>query len=260
MIIAGSSLLYSRLSFPRACQNLSELGFTAVDIAVIEGWAHFDPSAVGNHIEATANEITNACEDAGVQPVAFNAGTDTDTVGMEIEQIRSLAALAEEIGIEVITLQGGRSEDDIETDFDRFRHLVEAIDSFDVTLTVETHWGTHLEDPSIAAKYPENVPGLYLTIDPGHFAIGPHWDDGYGMLLEDVAHVHLRQAGDGWENVQVSPNDGKIDFEELLTGLEKTGYEDVVSVEYIDSLDGVDAEDAEVWATRMREVIEATLD
>lgn len=260
MIVAGSSLLYTQQSLPKAVENLANLGFTAVDIGAIEGWAHIDPSTLGDDIAETAEHIETACEAAGVRPVAFNAGMNTDSVDTECTYLRHLATVAERLDIDVITLQGGSPDSDLEADFGRFRDLTESIGSFDVQLTVETHWGTHLEDPAVAATYPKEVPGLGLTLDPGHFAIGPHWDDGFANLLEDVVHVHARQAGDGWENVQRPPDGGKIDFESLLVDLEAVGYDGAVTVEYIDSLDGVAATDAVTWAKQMRELLASQLE
>jgi hypothetical protein len=143
-------------------------------------------------------------------------------------------------------------------DLDRFRTLVDVAGDRDVTLTVETHWGTHTEDPAVAAEYAASVPGLGYTLDPGHFVVGDHsLDRAMADLLADVAHVHLRQAGAGWAEIQLPVDEGRIDVASVVESLRDSGYDRALTVEYIDSLDGVDSDAAERQADAFRIALEA---
>jgi sugar phosphate isomerase/epimerase len=252
MIVAGSTLLYTRFPLDEACQRLADLGFEAVDIGAIEGWAHLDPSDIVGDVDATVERLESICADAGVRPVAFNANCDA-TGETEVDRVRALAETADALAIPIITLPGGDLETPLGDDHERFERLVAATASFDVALTVEVHRNTHLEDPAVATTYGE-IDGLGLTLDPGHLAVGPHWESpGYEPLLESVRHVHARQAGADWSAIQAPPDEGRIDFETLLEDVRGVGDDGTVSVEYIDDLDGVDPEAAERHAAAMRE-------
>lgn len=256
MRVAGSSLLYSRLPFAEACRRLSDLGFDAVDVGVQEGWAHVDPSALVGSLESTAAEIESACDAADLEPVALNANAGDVDLATEVDRVGAVVALAVELDVPVVTLPAAAAEEPLTEDLDRFRALVETTAGTDVTLTVETHWDTLTEAPPTAAKYADNVPGLGYTLDPGHFVVGvDEHDEPWVDLLESVAHVHLRQAGTGWGEIQVPVDDGDIDVAAFVRSLREAGYDETITVEYIDSLDGIDPDDAARQAARMRERI-----
>lgn len=253
MRVAGSSLLYSRLSFEDACRRLSDLGFDAVDVGVQEGWAHLDPSAVVGTVESTAAEIDDACRAAGLDPVALNANAGDVALETEVERVGAVVDLADELDVPVVTLPAASTDRPLAEDLDRFRTLVETAAGTDVTLTVETHWDTLTEDPDTAAAYAANVPELGYTLDPGHFVVGvDDHDEPWAELLADVAHVHLRQAGTGWDEIQLPVEEGDIDVEAFVRSLRDVGYDETITVEYIDSLDGVDPEDAARQADELR--------
>jgi len=255
MRVAGSTLTYSRLDLGEACRRLADAGFDAVDVGAHAGWAHVDPAALVGDVEATAERVRGRL--AGLDPAAINAGlsggNDADD---RREQVRALAALADALDAGVVTLPAGSAEGDREADVERVCGLVEAAAGHDATLTVETHRFQHTEDPAVALAYARRIDGLALTLDPGHFAAGPHWTpDCSDPLLDHVAHVHVRQAGDSWDRIQRPHDapDGRLDLPRLVERLRAAGYDGALAVEYIDSLDGVDAAAAAREAGRMRE-------
>jgi sugar phosphate isomerase/epimerase len=260
MHVAGSSLLYSRHDLPTACERLAALGFDAVDLGAFEGWAHVSPATLPGNVDTVAARVGDACDAAGLDPVALNADAGTDDPAAERRRVAALAALADRLDAPVITLQAGDPEGSVDADLDRFADLVAAVDDREATLAVETHYGTHAEDPATAARYAD-VPGLALTLDPSHFLAAGHAPDAYRRLLETgaVAHVHLRQSGRSWEAIQRPPDDGGLDVEQVVADLSEVGYAGALAVEYIDSLEGVDPDDAEAWAAATRERIEGLL-
>lgn len=253
MKIAGSTLLYSRLPLDEACRRVSELGFDAVDVGMQEGWAHIDPSEVVGAVGANHREVETVSAAADLAPVAINASAGDVDLDTEIERVEAIAAVAEKLDTNVITLPAASADSPIADDFDRFRALTRAVEDMNVTLTVETHWGTHTEDPGVAAEYVKAVPRLRYTLDPGHFYIGDHdIDPPYRDLLNKVDHVHIRQAGTGWEEIQMPVLEGDIDIETFVDDLSDAGYDGVITVEYIDALDGVDPLTAQRQASAMR--------
>ena len=76
----------------------------------------------------------------------------------------------------------------------------------------------------------DEVPGLRLLVDTGHVA---GWGEDPVELLDMAGHVQLRQARAG--AVQVHPDDdGDVDFDRVFAELDRTGYDGLVSVEYVD--------------------------
>lgn len=255
MRIAGSSLLYSRLSLEDACRRLGKLDFDAVDVAMQEGWAHVDPSTVATDVDAAVDRIEGACASAGTDPVALNVNVGDVPLDTEIDRIDAIVDLAEVLGVDVVTLPAASTESPLAEDLDRFRALVDVAADRDVMLTVETHWGTHTEDPAVATEYADAVPGLGYTLNPGHYVIRDEGEDPWAILLDDVEHVHLRQAGTGWAEIQQSVEDGRLDVESFVGMLQDSGYDGAVTVEYIDSLDGVDPAEAERQAGAFRDML-----
>lgn len=256
MRVAGSSLLYSRLSLDEACNQLSERGFDAVDVAMQEDWAHVDPSAAAADVDATADRIDVACQSAGLDPVAMNVDAGNVPLETELARVDAVVNVATTLGVEVVTLPAASTETVLSDDLDRFRTLVSVAKDRDVTLTVETHWGTHTEDPAVAAKYAAAVPGLGYTLDPGHYVIGTQAvNDPWSNLMDDVKHVHLRQAGIGWDEIQQPVRDGRLDIEAFVQVLCDTEYDRTITIEYIDSLDGVNPHEAERETKLLRDVL-----
>lgn len=254
MRVTGSTLVCSRLSFEEACRCLSELGFDAVDIGMQEGWAHVDPGEVVGAVDATVRRIDTACAAAGLDPVAINASAGEVTLDAEIERVEAVADVADRVGVEVMTLPAASTETALTDDLARFQALADAVADRDVTLTVETHWGTHTEDPAVAAKYADSVSGLGITLDPGHYVIGDHdVEPPYRDLLSHVEHAHLRQAGIGWAEIQLPVDAGRMDVGAVVDNLRDADYDGVVTVEYIDTLDGADPEAVQRHAAAMRE-------
>lgn len=258
MRIAGSSLLRSNESFATACRRLEALGFDAVDVGAMAGWAHVEPAAIAADRHAVAETIRSGCGAAGLDPVAFNASAGTDDPVEERDRLLALAELAADLDAAVITIQGRSTDAPLEDDIERCRQLASALADRDVTVAIETHWGTHLEDPAVASRYAA-IDGLGLTLDPSHYVIGGYGFDAYEPLLPAVEHVHLRQARDGWDEVQMPVDDGHVDVEGLLDALGEGGYDGIVSVEYIDSVGDVEPAWVEEQARGMRERIEAAL-
>jgi sugar phosphate isomerase/epimerase len=254
--VAGSTLLYSRLSLDEACRRLSDLGFDAVDIAMQEGWAHVDPGETVDAVDTIVGHIETACDAAAVAPVAINASAGDVDLDTELARVVAVVEVANALDVNVVTLPAAPTAAPLTDDIDRFRVFHDAVEDSDIVLTVETHWGTHTEDPAVAAEYAAAVPGVGYTLDPGHLVIGDHdADPPYRDLLADVEHVHIRQAGSGWEEIQRPVEDGRIDIGAFVNDLRDVGYDGAITVEYIDALDGVDPQAAQRQAISMRELL-----
>lgn len=109
--------------------------------------------------------------------------------------------------------------------------MVEAARGSDVTLAVEPHVQSWLESPGMTRDLVEALPGLKLTLDPGHFACLGHSQDAIETLCPHVAHVHLRQARPGV--LQCALDDGTLNFPAFIGALGDAGYRGWLSIEYL---------------------------
>ena len=118
----------------------------------------------------------------------------------------------------------------------RLRDLLPVALGRGVQLTVETHVGRLTEVPEVAVRLCREAEGVGLTLDPSHFHAGPNQGADFTAVFPYVRHVHLRDAGTRWEEIQVPAGSGEVDFDALVRGLHGAGYEGKFAIEYIDSI------------------------
>lgn len=236
--LAASTLCASRRPLPEALDVLRELGFHAVDLPLHQGWAHVDPSRVADDPAGVAAELTDLLGDLRV--VALNAGTGT-VDAEELRRVEALLGLASDLGAGVLTLPAAALDGPgVPADIRRVRRFVERAADHGVRLTLETHRFTTWEDPRTVARYLDEIDGLGVTLDASHFVTGPHAHQGFADLLPAVAHVHLRSAAGDWSGIQLPAGTGSLPEPELLDALLAAGYAGSWSIEYVDTIPGVD--------------------
>lgn len=235
--IAGSSLSFSKQPLEVAFRELSNLGFSFVDIGAMEGWAHINPSEVASHPEKFVERLRKLCEQFQLKPVAFNAGLGTDDLSEQRKRLSALCFVAQKLNVPVVTLGTAPRNTPLESEIKRLRQLVAVARKFNVTIAIEPHFFQIAENPKVALALVERVEGLKITLDPSHFAIQGLRLEDYRFLLPHVAHVHFRDAGsNGWDEVQVPVGKGCVEFGEIVKALKELGYEGAISCEYIDSI------------------------
>ena len=245
MKLAGSTLTFSRRPLPEALGALARLGFTEMELAALEGWAHVSPARLAGDPQV-ADEVVRTVEGAGLRTVAINSGLGTSDPQQQCGRLTALARLAERLGATVVTVPAGRVLD--EAEILRLRRLVEVVGPGPVALAVECHMGALTEDPAAAVAACRAVPGLRLTLDPSHYWAGPAQGRAWEVVAPFVAHVHVRDAGTGgWQQIQVAPGMGQVDFPAVVRCLCGVGYSGAYAEEYIDTLPvagGLTAEEA----------------
>lgn len=240
--LAVGSLAYSKLSLEQALERVARLGIPFVELAVHEGWAHLCPSEVAADLSAAVARVQAALAQTGVVPIALNVGLGTSEPGEETRRLEAVAQLARALGVRTITLPAAAGGTPVDAEVERLKRLVDAVRPYDVQLTIETHTGQVTEDPAVAAEIARQVPGLGLTLDPSHYYAGPLQSGDFEAVLPYVRHVHLRDAGRSWEEIQLPVGAGRVEFGRLFTLLRETGYRGDLGIEYIDSIGAIDVE------------------
>lgn len=255
MDCAGSTLIFSRLPLAEALLGLSRIGFSTVEVGAVEGWAHLSPVRAARDQDAVLTELREGLAGAWISAIAINAGlrgTETE----QREQALALCRIARAVGAGTLTIPAAAGPGIPPGEADRLRSLVGIAQGYGVKLAVECHMGTLAEDPATAADLCHAVPGLGLTLDPSHFWAGRAQGKGWEVVLPYVRHVHLRDAGfGGWQEIQVAPGKGAVDFVGVRDALRSAGQHPTFAVEYIDTIPVGNGGSAEEAALAMRSLV-----
>jgi len=234
-MIACSLLGFTRLSFESACAEVKRLGFRATDVAVMEGWAHFNSSALVEGLDEWVTKAREALEKNGLTPVSFNASSGTSEASTELPRFQAICQFANDLGVRVICYSAPPEAAGFESSLKRYERLRDITNRHHITLAVEAHVRTLLERPEVAARFCKVLGGVYLTLDPSHIYAGPHQGGTFDELYPYVRHTHWRDSGNHWDRVQMPPGKGLVDFPCIIRGLKEAGYKGAYSVEYIDT-------------------------
>jgi len=235
MNIACGSLCFTRRTFQRACADIARLGFTHIDIAVLQAWAHFDASALVDSLDDAIDVAKSALETSGLTPVALNASAGTSEVASEGTRLRAICGFAQALGVNIISYVAPVEAVGLERAIRRYSRLAEMAAECGVVLAIEAHARTMLERPDRAIEFCEALDGVYLTLDPSHMYAGANDGAAYEQLYPYVKHTHWRDSGNDWEQAQLPVGDGVVDFEAAITALQASGYDGSYAVEYIDT-------------------------
>ena len=106
-----------------------------------------------------------------------------------------------------------------------------------ITLAIETHAGAIAVEPDAARELLDRCPGLKLTYDPSHYiAEGIPVEDTLD-LMQEAAHMHLRNARLGHFQERMSL--GALDMPWMIDQIIASGYEGAISIEYIQDCGGL---------------------
>jgi sugar phosphate isomerase/epimerase len=122
---------------------------------------------------------------------------------------------------------------------------------------VLTHSASLTADPAAALELCRLVPGLGLTLDPSHYIQGPHRGADYEPLLPYVQNVHFRDTGKEPGAFQVRVGQGEVEYNKIITLLERRGYSRSLTIAIIDRPDN--PFDREVEVRKLRLLLESFL-
>lgn len=255
--VAASALAFSKLPLEEALKRIARLGILFVDLAFQEGWAHLYPSEVAKDVGAATRRVKAALSQTGVVPTSFNVGLGKAEPDEESRRFAAVAELARALGVRMLTLPAAPKGTAVEQEIERLRRLVECARPLEVEVTVETHAGQLTEDPVLAAHIAQSVPGLGLTLDPSHYYAGPLQSGEFEAVLPFVRHVHLRDAGASWQEIQRPMGTGRVEFRRLFELLRLHGYTGAFVAEYIDSIGTDGSIDVERELAAVKALVEA---
>lgn len=229
MKIAMSSLLFSNLKLENALKQLAEMGYGYVELGALQDWCHVQPKEVLENPEKMYGELTELLDKSSLEAVAFNSNMGNE----ELDRFDALAFLAHRLHIPLITVPSGPNTSSIDNEIKRLKPLLNTADKYSIQLTVESHVGALTEQPEQAHKLLKELPELGLTLDVAHYYCNGTEEEA-DKLLPYVKHIHFRDCGRGWTNIQLPYGKGKLDMKYWIQALKNAGYNGNIGIEYID--------------------------
>ncbi len=232
MKVACSTLCFNRLPLDRALKTMEELEFSKVDATISAQGPHLTPADVAADPVRCARMLRYS---ASVAPAALNLEFDPNIDHATfVHQFEAICRMARNLSIATLTMAAAPAGSEVDKEVARLRELVLIAETYGVVLTVETRIGTLTEMPSMAVKLCDRVPGLGLTLDPSHYICGPNQNKTFDQVYPYVKHVHLRDTGRTLDKMQVRVGQGEIEYNRIITQLEKHHYDRVLTVEIVD--------------------------
>ncbi|TIC86453.1 TIM barrel protein [Nocardioides sp. GY 10127] len=215
---------------------IKALGFDDINLCLMEGLSHIDPMdfTTDEAVDEVAARVgkTVAAHELGINSMHITPRS-VDTVAVNSRDAEGLAharslfgrglRMAEALGIPRITvLPGLRFEDEsYETSFERAIGELTAwagrAHDAGVSLSVEAHGGSLMENPAEAARLASEVPHLALTCDPAYFISSGSPMEDLDVLYPYVGYVHGRGGRPG--RLQAPMRENTIDWERLIAGV-----------------------------------------
>ena len=266
MRIACSTSVFCRSSLEEAVSGARQLGFTDMDLLVIEGWVHVNPSDLAADPEGTTARVDAVLGEHGVRPIALNAGLgvllhDRSAAACERRhrETEALARFAQHYGIGVSGMQpsltglDGPPEELFRDSVASLAQMVQVAEPRGLTLALECHVRSVFETLPEALRLVDEAPWLSFAYDPSHFVMAGIDLRETLPLLRRAGHVHLRDAAAG--RMQAPMGEGEVDFDWLFGALRDAGYAGDASIEYLES-DDMDVRDD---VRRLRDLAAAAL-
>lgn len=250
-----STISFRRLPLEAALRQISDLGFSGIDLGALPG--------VCDHVpyELTADavaEVASTLRESGLSVHSINADIgdlnqplDGDGRTARDEHLDQLLDLAVQIGAPAIVLpcgfQGHEPLRDLATDIrlvaEELRHAARIAADRDVEIWVESqHSGRLCFDLDRAGQLIDALrgSGVRSVLDFSHVvASGDDLSTWIDRFAPEVAHVHIRDARRG--DIHLTPGNGEVDFAAAIAALNAAGYRGDFSLE-LETADVADAE------------------
>jgi len=236
-----------KTNLERALTHVRECGFTNADLIAIGGWDHVDAEALISNFNAYSRQIISILDKTGITPVAFNMALGSlndrsaEAVRKRLDRLEALLRCMNSLSVKVASFYPGYKvpphewENAFRSAAESIREMIHLGSRYGVTLAVELHYDTIFQTLEQSIRLLDEIPSLYIALDPSHFAMQNMKMQQLEPLMDRVAHVHLRDAGPG--AMQKPFGTGTVDFKWLLNRLKQAHYDGHITVEYLPAED-----------------------
>ena len=224
MFVAASTECFGDLPLQEAINRLTDLEFSAVEIAIDEDGDQLRPSEVQTHFD----RAVTLCRDTHRLDLVAYTVNITATGDEYYRQFRTICRLAKATKVVTLTVPSGELGTPFNEEVERLRRLVDFAAMEGARVGLRSQIGRLSEDPDTTIVLCDNVKGLGVTLDPSHYLCGPHANRSLDKLMKYVYHVHLRDSTK--EQLQVRIGQGEIEYGRLINQLRTANYQRALSV------------------------------
>ena len=222
MFVAASTECWPDSELQEAIEFLSDLEFTAIEIAIHES-GPVKPSEMAQDADRAIQLLrhTHRLEISGYS-VQIDPGPDY------FEIFRTLCGVAKSTKVVNITVPSAELGTPFNEEVERLQQLVKIGEDDGVRVSVKCQLGCLSEDPDTLMVLCNNIDGLGITLDPSVYVVGPAKGKSLDKILKYVCNVHLRDTRP--EAFQVSVGQGEVDYGKLVNQLERDKYSRALTV------------------------------
>jgi len=223
------------------------MGFEGVDIGLFEGRSHLQPSSEFADLEKNAKILAKKLNKLNLKAADVFLQCDNDFSMYPFNHpdkerrdfakdwfIKTLEYASILNGHHITILPGVEISGDYDKDFDlaveELGWCAEKAKEYNITLGVEAHVGSLVQQPKQAAKLIGETKGLTLTLDFTHFVSLGVKEADYLPLLKYAAHFHARNASPG--DIQTVFSENTIDYEKVVKNMIDLNYCGYVGIEF----------------------------
>jgi sugar phosphate isomerase/epimerase len=231
MQLGCNTVLFGSADLTTALQHLAWAGYRYVEVAAIAGMCeHVGPGADVAAVKAKIQEH-------GLTATAMEAAT-TDR-----ERLRSLFALARDLGVGIVNIgSGGKTgdEESIRQAITLVRELARMAADHGAKLAVKPHVGQAIHNGETGLRLMQEVdaPSVGLNFDPSHLyranenpeEVAPRW--GSKIITSHFRDCPWREGSPGAPEQQI-PGRGVVNIPATLRALQATGYRGPLNLEVI---------------------------
>jgi len=242
VFVAASTQCFHELPFKEACAQIGEVGYDKIELWFDREGRHLDATAVASDPDRFAagfREITR------LTPIALCVASADVTP----ETLRGLAKAAKLLRVAQLTVPASPVGTPFNTEVDRLRAYAAAVTPDGIRLSIKTRAGDLSEDPHTAVELCGAVKGLGLTLDPSYYICGPNAGRDWDLVYPYVYHVHLRDTTP--QQIQVPVGLGEVDYNKLITRLQREKHDPVLSVELLADQTDIESRPLEMRKLRM---------
>jgi sugar phosphate isomerase/epimerase len=233
VFICASTECFPELGPKEVLQQLVDLEYTGVELAIHETGGWMKPSEVLSDLERAAQ----ICGDTHRMHIAALSVDIEATGDAYYQQFSAICKLAKAIKVVTLVVPSSELGTPFNEEIERLKSMVAIAALEGAVVAMKTTIGSMTQDPDTAAVICDNVKGLGLTLDPSHYIAGPNQGRNYDKLMKYVRHMHLRDSDK--QHLQVRIGQGEVDYGRLVSQLGKEKYNRALSV-HIPPVEGID--------------------
>jgi sugar phosphate isomerase/epimerase len=231
--VAASTECFHDWPLGKALDRLVDLEYSSVELAMFEDGPQLKPSEVLANFDAAVEACRN---NRRLDVVGFDVRINAEGSAY-YEQFQAICRLARAVKVVTITVPSSELGTPFNEEVERLRKLVDLATLQGVRVGMKSQAGCLSQDPDTITVLCDNVKGLGLTLDPSAFVFGPLQGKSFDKIMKYVYHVQFRDTSK--KQFQVRVGQGEIEYNRIVTHLEKQRYNQALSVN-IREMDDVD--------------------